>query len=181
MGYSSVPAIFKLVVHALVAAIFTSYKEPLGAQEWGRRYTDLISQSPIDPIPLHLPHHPAAEGVYAHNNILQNLTKLGDGLLLLPEDLVVDPTGTFLYVTTQDGWIKKYHFTNARVENWTYVGGKPLGISLDNAGNVVVCEPGQGQLIQVSRVQTPSCLSGYVAEGLNRSLAACVDLKHSVG
>ncbi|KAG0602721.1 hypothetical protein M758_10G036200 [Ceratodon purpureus] len=165
-----VPAIFKLVVHAFVTAIFTSYKEPLGAEEWGRRYTNLVSQSPIDPIPLFLPKHPAARGVYAHNNILQNLTKLGDGLLLFPEDLALDPTETFLYVTNEDGWIKKYYFADAKVENWTYVGGRPLGIALDNAHNVLVCEPIQGHLIQISKDTGAKTILTTEAEGVKFGL-----------
>lgn len=148
---ASVPSLFKSVVYALVTAVFTSYKEPLGVEEWGRRYETLVSQSPIDPVPLYLPTHPAAKGVYAHNAILQNLTKLGEGLLLQPEDLVVDPTATFLYVTNQDGWIKKFYLENGAVENWSYVGGRPLGLALDNAGDVIVCEPTQGMLIKVSK------------------------------
>lgn len=147
--------VFKVVVSGLFAAILASYNEPRGAQDWATRYSELLSQSPIDddPAVVNLPPYPAAKGVYKHNDKLQSLTKLGEGELLLPEDVQPDPTGTFLYVTNQDGWIRKYYLATAKVENWTYVGGRPLGLALDNAANLIVCEPGQNQLIQVLKAK----------------------------
>lgn len=144
--------VFKMVVTALFAAILASYNGPRGEFEWTTRYTELLAQSPIDdPAVVRLPPHPAAKGVYKHNDKLQSLTKLGEGELLLPEDVQPDPTGTFLYVANSDGWIKKYYFDTAKVENWTYVGGRPLGLALDSTtGSLIVCEPTKGQLLQVT-------------------------------
>jgi len=163
--------VFKMVVSGLFAAILASYNEPRGMQEWATRYTELLSQSPIDdPAVVRLPPHPAAKGVYKHNDKLQSLTKLGEGELLLPEDVQPDPTGTFLYVTNSDGWIKKYHFDTGKVENWTYVGGRPLGLALDNAGNLIVCEPGQNQLIQISKDTGKKTILSTEAEGVKYKL-----------
>ncbi|XP_048431427.1 protein STRICTOSIDINE SYNTHASE-LIKE 4 isoform X2 [Pyrus x bretschneideri] len=68
--------------------------------------------SPISPDSLHLPppsHLPK-------NNLLQKVIKLGDGVLLEPEDVDVDKEGT-LYTATRDGWIKRLH-KNGSWENW---------------------------------------------------------------
>lgn len=62
---------------------------------------------------------------------------------------MADPTEMFLYTTNSDGWIKKYYLSNGSVENWVNVGGRPLAIALGNEGEVLVCEPVQGQLIGV--------------------------------
>lgn len=107
-------------------------------------FASVVRRSPIDPFPLYLPAHPKAEGAYAHNAILQSIEKLGKGQLSGPEDLAVDPTGKVLYVTTADGWIKKLHLSDGTVEDWKHVGGRPLGVTVGNDGEVVVCEADQG-------------------------------------
>eukprot|EP01018_Ginkgo_biloba_P016517 Gb_04243 [translate_table: standard] len=109
----------------------------------------LLRTSPIDPLYIDLPDPPPRVGVYAYNTRLQDAIKLGAGLLPGPEDLAVDVQGR-LYTGCSDGWIKRISFIknseDIKVENWTYVGGHPLGVALGLHGELLVCEPGQGLL-----------------------------------
>ncbi|TQD93722.1 hypothetical protein C1H46_020726 [Malus baccata] len=97
--------------------------------------------SPISPDPLHLPppsHLP-------QNNILQKVIKLGDGVLLEPEDVDVDKDGT-IYTATRDGWIKRLH-KNGSWENWKKVNTDTvLGITFTKDGDLVACDTDQGLL-----------------------------------
>jgi hypothetical protein len=105
----------------------------------------LLRTSPIDPASIDLPHPPQRLGVFAHNNRLQNAHKLGSGLISNPEDLAVDSQGR-LYTGSGDGWIKRISFVDnldVLVENWTYVGGRPLGLAFGIHGELLVCEPSQ--------------------------------------
>jgi len=111
-------------------------------------WTALLRNSPIDPANIDLPYPPQRLGVFAHNKRLQNAHKLGSGLIPNPEDLVFDSRGR-LYTGCGDGWIKRISFLDnldVLVENWTYVGGRPLGLALGLYGELLVCEPSQVQL-----------------------------------
>ncbi|KAL6274374.1 hypothetical protein ACE6H2_025066 [Prunus campanulata] len=100
--------------------------------------------SPISPVSLHLP-PPSSAPRLPKNNILQKVTKLGDGLLLKPEDVDVDKEGT-IYTATRDGWIKRLH-KNGNWENWKRVNTDTvLGITITEEGDVVACDTEEGLL-----------------------------------
>ncbi|KAG0608597.1 hypothetical protein M758_8G117900 [Ceratodon purpureus] len=120
-----------ILVLSLIAAAFHSH---------------VMNETPIDAVSLTLAPYPKVEGVYARNNLLESAEKLGEGKILQPEDIVPDPTGKFLYVSTLDGWIKKLHLADNTVEDWKRVGGRPLGLAVGNDGELLVCEPTQGLL-----------------------------------
>ncbi|KAG4998851.1 hypothetical protein JHK87_019923 [Glycine soja] len=61
--------------------------------------------SPIDPVLLDI--KPVT---------LQNIIKLGEGLLKEPEDVGVDKE-QILYTATRDGWIKRLRRNNGKWEN----------------------------------------------------------------
>eukprot|EP01018_Ginkgo_biloba_P021940 Gb_02716 [translate_table: standard] len=107
----------------------------------------LVRTSPIDPVPVQLPSRPKREGIYAPNDRLQKAEKLGLGLLPNPEDLALDKHKR-LYTACSDGWIKRILLDQAglRVENWTYVGGRPLGLAFGPNEELIVCDPFQGLL-----------------------------------
>jgi len=138
-------------------------------------WRDLLTISPIDPANIDLPHPPQRLGVFAHNKRLQNAHKLGSGLIPNPEDLVFDSQGR-LYTGCGDGWIKRVSFLDNQldvlVENWTYVGGRPLGIALGSHGELLVCEPSQGLLnVTEGRVE----ILTNKADGLELKFADGVD------
>lgn len=69
----------------------------------------------------------------------QKVTKLGEGLLVKPEDVAIDKVGV-LYTATRDGWIKRLH-KNGSWENWKWINNENLlGITTAAAGGLLVCD-----------------------------------------
>jgi hypothetical protein len=133
---ASVPAVFRAVVLGLAAAILASYQTPLGPEQWAKRYATLLAESPLDdPAVIPRPPYPAAKGVYAPNVLLQSLTKLGEGLLIAPEDFELDPTNTFFYVSNAGGWIRKLYLATGQVQNWESRWTTPATSSSANQSN----------------------------------------------
>eukprot|EP01018_Ginkgo_biloba_P016513 Gb_04241 [translate_table: standard] len=136
----------------------------------------LLRTYPFHPIYFDLPCPPPRVGVYAHNIRLQNAIKLGAELVPGAEDVAADSQGR-LYTGCSDGWIKRISFIqkseDIRVENWTYVGGRPLGVAFGFHGELLVCEPGQGLLnVTEGKVQVLST----EADGLKFKLADGVEV-----
>ncbi|CAA6666705.1 unnamed protein product [Spirodela intermedia] len=70
-----------------------------------------------------------------HSGILKASEKVGEGLLPGPEDLAYDAASGFLYTSCVDGWVRRIKLRKEGetakevVEDWAYVGGRPLGIA----------------------------------------------------
>ncbi|MED6200378.1 hypothetical protein PIB30_084467 [Stylosanthes scabra] len=95
--------------------------------------------SPIDPLPLEIPASSSTS-----ENKLQNIIKLGEGVLKTPEDVCVDKEGT-LYAATRDGWIKRLPRNNEVWENWKHIDSNTLlGITTSKDGGLIVCDVEKG-------------------------------------
>ncbi|KAJ0762946.1 putative strictosidine synthase transcription factor WD40-like family [Helianthus annuus] len=116
--------------------------------------------SPISPDILELPPEHSTR-LFAPNNHLQGVVKLGEGILNQPEGLCVDQKG-MLYTATRDGWIKRLH-TNGSCENWKKIHNKDtlLGLTVTRAGDLVVCDTDEG-LIKVSEDGVVTALATHV-------------------
>ncbi|KAJ6742676.1 STRICTOSIDINE SYNTHASE-RELATED [Salix viminalis] len=100
--------------------------------------------SPLSPDLLELP--PAS--ALPTNRHLQEVTKLGEGFLDGPEDVVFDRDGV-LYTAVRDGWIKRMH-KNGSWENWKKIDSDSLlGIATSREGGLIVCDAEKG-LLKVS-------------------------------
>lgn len=98
--------------------------------------------SPISPELLHRP--PPSLSPQS-NSKLQEVSFLGEGILVKPEDVVVDENGV-LYTATRDGWIKRLH-KNGTWENWRWIDSQNLlGICTAAAGGLYVCDAQKGVL-----------------------------------
>ncbi|XP_054790235.1 protein STRICTOSIDINE SYNTHASE-LIKE 4-like isoform X1 [Prosopis cineraria] len=98
--------------------------------------------SPIDPI---IVERPPLASPFAVNNHLQNVIKLGEGILKDPEDVCVDKHGT-LYTATRDGWIVRLH-RNGSWEHWKNIHSPTmLGITVTTQGALIVCDSDKGLL-----------------------------------
>ncbi|RDX69396.1 Adipocyte plasma membrane-associated protein, partial [Mucuna pruriens] len=94
--------------------------------------------SPIDPVLLDI--KPVS---LTKDNQLQNIIKLGEGLLNEPEDVCVDKEGT-LYTATRDGWIKRLP-RNGNWENWKHMDSDSIiGITTAKDGGLFVCDVKKG-------------------------------------
>lgn len=99
--------------------------------------------SPISPDILEFP--PISSSLAPSNSKLQDVEKLGEGLLVKPEDVAIEKTGV-LYTATRDGWIKRLH-KNGSWENWQWINSDQLlGITTAAAGGIIVCDCEKGLL-----------------------------------
>lgn len=100
---------------------------------------------PIDPVAWSPPPAPALAGLYAVNNRLAGAEALGKGAGVGPEGTAIDAQGR-VYTGYQDGRIVRIAVDGKTVEPVANTGGRPLGMALDAAGNLVVCDPVKGLL-----------------------------------
>lgn len=84
---------------------------------------------------------------------VSDLEKIGFGELVGAEDIVYEPKSGVVYTGCHDGWIKRVKLadsvSDSVVENWVHTGGRPLGIAIDESGDVFVADAYKG-LLKVS-------------------------------
>ncbi|MBX7168692.1 MAG: SMP-30/gluconolactonase/LRE family protein [Pirellulales bacterium] len=106
----------------------------------------VFAPSPIDAVAYDPPPKPAMTGVLAPNDLLQAAVAIHPGELQGPEDLHIDSQGN-LYAGTIDGRVVRMaDFGRGPVETLAETGGRPLGIDMDAAGNLIVCDAIKGLL-----------------------------------
>jgi sugar lactone lactonase YvrE len=122
----------------------------------------LLTPSPVDsegwlpPLPL------AMTGQMAPNERLQQAKLLAKGQVYGPEDTAVDADGV-LYAGTQDGLVVRL-FPDGRLETWVDTDGRPLGMTFDTSGNLIVADAWKG-LLSIAPDKTVTVLSTE-AEGV---------------
>ncbi|KAB8106338.1 hypothetical protein EE612_040649 [Oryza sativa] len=100
---------------------------------------------PIQPL-APPPARPPAAARFPPNNLLQNLEKLGEGMLSAPEDVYVDDAGGEVFTATRDGWVRRMQ-ANGSWERWGLVGGTGLlGVAPSADGAMLVCDADKGLL-----------------------------------
>lgn len=114
--------------------------------------------SPLSsPQVLHLPDESLSRSFPPLNNRLQEVTKIGEGILKKPEDVTVDKEGR-LYTATRDGWIIRL-LKNGTSENWKWINSTTLlGLTTTICGDLVVCDAEEG-LLRVNEDGVTSILS----------------------
>jgi len=64
-----------------------------------------------------------------------------------PEDLAYDAASRVVYTGCEDGWIKRVTVNDSAVdsvvENWINTGGRPLGLTLLQSGELIVADAGK--------------------------------------
>ncbi|WP_323754420.1 SMP-30/gluconolactonase/LRE family protein [Marinobacter sp.] len=104
----------------------------------------LLTPSPVDSKAWVAPKPPAMTGAYAPNEILRQAELLALGQVYGPEDTTVGADGV-LYAGTQDGKIIRV-YPDGTVDTWLETGGRPLGMVMDEQGNLLVADSGKGLL-----------------------------------
>ncbi|XP_022842517.1 protein STRICTOSIDINE SYNTHASE-LIKE 4-like [Olea europaea var. sylvestris] len=99
---------------------------------------------PLSPDILRLP--PTSSTLLAPSNSkLQEVDKLGEGVLKKPEAIAVDKMGV-LYTATRDGWIRRL-YRNGSWDSWRHIDSDALlGLTTTAAGDLVVCDSEKGLL-----------------------------------
>ncbi|VTU38984.1 Ribose transport system permease protein RbsC [Variovorax sp. PBS-H4] len=115
---------------------------------WLKNKHKLLAKSYVSPAYLELPPAPATEAgsasPYAVNDRLRDVALIGLGQVEGPEDVIFDAQG-HLYTGTRHGDIVRFFGPDhAHMEVFAHVGGHPLGLAFDRAGNLLVCIAGMG-------------------------------------
>jgi sugar lactone lactonase YvrE len=98
----------------------------------------LLWPVPIDPAPFSPKPAPGLVGPYAQNDLLADVERLESNTGSPMEGVAVDKDGR-IYAGTKDGRIIRYDRDGANPELFVEIGGWPLGIAFDAAGNLIVC------------------------------------------
>lgn len=117
-----------------------------------------------------------------NRNVFNVLQKIGDGFLPGPEDLAYDSETSFLYTSCVDGWIKRIKLDDEslHVENWTFVGGRPLGLAFGSESDqrrlLYVANAYKGLMVVDSDGKTVNLLADEADDGVKFRLTDGVDV-----
>ncbi|XP_072962638.1 protein STRICTOSIDINE SYNTHASE-LIKE 6-like [Typha angustifolia] len=115
-----------------------------------------------------------------HGRVLAAAERLGEGVLVGPEDLAYDGESGYLYTGCYDGWIRRVRLVGdedddeLKVEDWVRVRGRPLGIAFAPDGSLIVADAYEG-LLKVKPDKEVELLTDE-AEGLKFKLTDGVDV-----
>ncbi|XP_073001276.1 protein STRICTOSIDINE SYNTHASE-LIKE 6-like [Typha latifolia] len=114
-----------------------------------------------------------------HGRVLAAAERLGEGVLLGPEDLAYDGESGYLYTGCYDGWIRRIRLIGDEdgelpVEDWVRVRGRPLGIAFSPDRSLIVADAYEG-LLKVKPDKEVELLTNE-AEGLKFKLTDGVDV-----
>ncbi len=113
---------------------------------------------------------PDSGSPYALNDRLRDVEVIGKGEIESPEDVILDRDDN-LYCGTRHGDVVRFFGPDhKRWEVYAHIGGQPLGLAFDRAGNLVVCDGGMG-LYMV----TPAREVRVVTDETNRSRWSIID------
>src|SRR5690606_25419505 len=128
---------------------------------WLRHRTRILAKLYVSPAYLVLPPLPdtaAPDSPYALNDRLRSVEIIGLGEIEGPEDVILDRNDN-LYCGTRHGDIVRFFGPDhKKSEIFAHIGGHPLGMAFDRAGNLLVCIGGMG-LFQVAPDKTVTKLT----------------------
>jgi ribose transport system permease protein len=142
--------------------------------KWLKNRHKLLADVYVSPGYNYLPPPPSCEPdsgtPYALNDRLRDVEVIGKGEIESPEDVILD-RDDHLYCGTRHGDIVRFFGPDhKRSEVFAHIGGQPLGLAFDRAGNLLVCDGGMG-LYMV----TPEREVRVVTDETNRSRWSMTD------
>ncbi len=105
----------------------------------------LVPESRIYPGDWTPPEPPPLQGVYAPNDRLAAIERLGSGAGVGPEDVAVDGRGR-IYAGMVDGRIVRMDPDGSNPDDFADTVGRPLGLDFDASGQLIVADAYQGLL-----------------------------------
>ncbi|MFV0514707.1 MAG: ABC transporter permease [Jhaorihella sp.] len=150
---------------ALLFAVFVDVR-------WMKNRHKLLNKVYVSPTLMEMPEpRPTDSGPFEVNDRLSEVDVIALGEVESPEDVILDEED-FLYSGNRHGDIIRYFPPDYKThEVYAHIGGAPLGMSFDKAGNLLVCVGGMG-LYMVSREDRKVSL---VTDETNRSYLSIVD------
>jgi ribose transport system permease protein len=151
----------------LIAAVFVDVR-------WLKNRQKLLHKVYVSPTYFAPPPPPSTApdsgSPYALNDRLRTVGALGLGIIEGAEDMIVDRDDN-LYCGNRHGDIMRFFGPDyTKHEIFAHVGGQPLGLAFDRAGNLDVCIGGMG-LYQI----TPDRKINKLSDQTNRTLLSVVD------
>lgn len=103
----------------------------------------LYHLEPLEPaqLPLHELTQPQTAAPRVNSKLLDGAEFIGVGKLVGPEDIAYDPISQLIYTACSDGWIKRVRVNDSVVEDWVFIGGRPLGIAFGLNNEIIVADP----------------------------------------
>ena len=101
-------------------------------------------------LPTHKFPHTPVTSPRVNPRLLQESEMIGAGKLFGPEDIAYDAKSGIIYTGCFDGWVKRVTFNDSVVHDWAFTGGRPLGVALGRAGEVLVADADKVQKIVFS-------------------------------
>ena len=139
--------------------------------KWVKNRDKVLNKLYVSPTYLLLPARAKTEpDPYALNDRLGATELIGLGEVEGPEDVILD-RHDHLYTGTRHGTIERFLAPDYKSrETFATIGGHPLGLTFDRAGNLLTCVGGMG-VYQVS----PEGKASKVTDETNRSLLSIID------
>jgi len=129
--------------------------------------------SAVKPVAWESPPNPGYTGQFEPNEQLKAIEQFPIGDNEGPEAVAIDAEGR-IYASTHKGIIVRLDKDCKNPENWADTGGRPLGISFDNDGNLIVADAFRG-LLSITPDGTVAELA-TVADGIPIRYANDVDV-----
>jgi len=115
---------------------------------WLKNRSKVLSRVYVSPAYFKLPPCPStAEGAdspYALNDKLRDVELIGLGEIDAAEDPVLDANDDLFFGSRQGDIIRYFGPDHEKWEVYAHVGGMPLGMTFDRAGNLICCIAGMG-------------------------------------
>lgn len=105
----------------------------------------LVWPVPVDPVAWDAPRSEAYVGAFEPNTALRNIQRLDIRDVTGPEALALGPDG-LIYSSSHEGWIIRFDPATEDTELWVNTEGRPLGMSFDAEGNLIVADAYLGLL-----------------------------------
>ena len=99
----------------------------------------------MEPVAWTPPAAPALEGIYAYNEKLKGIQRIGQGVGRGPEAVAVNAVGQ-IYTGYDDGRIVRFTPDGASYTELANTGGRPLGIAFGPKGGYVIADAKKGLL-----------------------------------
>ena len=112
---------------------------------------------PAAPVAWTPPAPPVLAGPYEPNTRLAAVARLGAGAGYAPEEPAFDAAGR-LYAGMGDGRIMRFNADGSQPELFINTGGRPLGLTFDKSGNLIVADAVKG-LLSIDRNGAVTVLS----------------------
>ena len=150
----------------LIAAVFVDMRWLKNRDKWLNKV--YVSPAYVSQAPPPRTTDPGSP--YALNDKLRQVEIIGLGVIEGPEDIILDRDDNLYCGTRQGDIVRFFGPDHTRHEVFAHIGGHPLGMAFDKAGNLLVCIGGMG-LYAVAPDRTVTKLT----DETNRSWSSVVD------